>query len=42
MYDSGLVTEPPTGGIDMFLVIGIGAGALIVGVIVTYLFMKKK
>ncbi len=41
MYDSGLVTEPPT-GVDWVLVIGIGAGALIVGVIVTYLFMKKK
>ncbi len=42
MYDSGLVTTPPTGGVDWVLVIGIGAGALIVGVIVTYLFMKKK
>jgi peptide/nickel transport system substrate-binding protein len=40
MYDSGLVTTPPTGGVDWVLVIGIGA--LIVGVIVTYLFMKKK
>jgi ABC-type transport system substrate-binding protein len=46
MYDSGFVTTTttttPTAGIDMFLVIGVGAGALIVGVIVTYFLMKKK
>ena len=41
MYDSGLATTPPA-GVDWVLVIGVSAGALIVGVIVTYLFMKKK
>ncbi len=32
----------PGGGIDLLLVAGIGAGALIVGIIVTFFYMKRK
>jgi peptide/nickel transport system substrate-binding protein len=43
MYDSDMgAATPPPGGVDYVLIIGIGAGALIVGVILTYLCMKKK
>ncbi len=44
MYDStfGAATTPtpPLGGVDMVLVIG--AGALLVGVVVTYFILRKK
>jgi peptide/nickel transport system substrate-binding protein len=44
MYDSefATTTPPPTGGVDMVLVFGIGAGALIVGVTVTYFLMRRR
>ncbi|MGQ4912810.1 MAG: ABC transporter substrate-binding protein [Candidatus Thorarchaeota archaeon] len=45
MYDEtfGATTTSPTGGgVDMMLVIGIGAGALIAGVVITYLVVRKK
>jgi LPXTG-motif cell wall-anchored protein len=43
MYDSDFgATTPPTGGTDMILIIGIGAGALIIGVIVTFFIMKRR
>ncbi|MFW9833409.1 MAG: ABC transporter substrate-binding protein [Candidatus Thorarchaeota archaeon] len=43
MYDSsfgGTTTPPPAP--DMVLILGIGAGALLVGVIVTYFLMRRK
>ena len=33
---------PPGGGVDIVLILGIGAGALIVGVLITYFALKKK
>ena len=44
MYDStaGPTTPPPTGGTDIVLILGIGAGALLVGVVVTYFILRKK
>jgi len=33
---------PPPPGIDIVLILGIGAGALIVGVLVTYVLLRKK
>ncbi len=47
MYDStfggngGTLPTTP-GGVDMVLVLGIGAGALLVGVVVTYFILRKK
>ena len=43
MYDSGLVTTtPPPTGVDMVLVIAVGAVALVVGILVSYVLFKKK
>jgi len=45
MYDSGfggVTTPPPAGGTDLVLVLGIGAGALLVGVVVTYFALRKR
>jgi ABC-type transport system substrate-binding protein len=44
MYDSGFAptTPTPTGGVDIVLILGIGAGALIVGVVVTYFLMRRR
>ena len=45
MYDStfGATTPtPPTGGTDLVLILGIGAGALLVGVVVTYFVLRRK
>ncbi|MFW9926413.1 MAG: ABC transporter substrate-binding protein [Candidatus Thorarchaeota archaeon] len=44
MYDSthGVTTPPPPGGTDMILILGIGAGALLVGVVVTYFALRRK
>jgi peptide/nickel transport system substrate-binding protein len=42
MYDEGSSTTTTTGGIDLILLIGVGAGALIVGVIITYFVVKRK
>jgi len=33
---------PPSGGIDIVLIIGIGAGALVVGVLISYVLLRKK
>jgi hypothetical protein len=41
MYDSGDVTEPPA-GVDYVLILGSGAGSLIIGVVFTWFLMKKK
>lgn len=41
MYDSGAVTEAPP-GVDYVLILGVGAGALIIGVVFTWFLMKKK
>ncbi len=41
MHDSGAVTEPPA-GVDYVLILGVGAGALIIGVVFTWFLMKKK
>jgi peptide/nickel transport system substrate-binding protein len=44
MYDEefGQTTTTTAGGIDMLLLVGVGAGALVVGVIITYLFTRRK
>ncbi|MBY8998370.1 MAG: ABC transporter substrate-binding protein [Candidatus Thorarchaeota archaeon] len=44
MYDDtfGETTPPPTGGTDFVLILGIGAGALLVGIVVTYFIVRKK
>ncbi|MFW9787353.1 MAG: ABC transporter substrate-binding protein [Candidatus Thorarchaeota archaeon] len=44
MYDSsfGGPTTPPPGGPDLVLIIGIGAGALLLGVVVTFFIMRRK
>jgi peptide/nickel transport system substrate-binding protein len=45
MYDNthGQTTPtPPPGGTDMVLILGIGAGALLVGVVVTYFALRRK
>lgn len=45
MYDEtfGETTPPPTGpGIDLMLIVGVGAGALLVGVVITYFIMRRK
>jgi ABC-type transport system substrate-binding protein len=43
MYDSGLVTTtPPPAGVDMVLVVAVGAVALVVGILVSYLLFKRK
>ncbi|MFW9810572.1 MAG: ABC transporter substrate-binding protein [Candidatus Thorarchaeota archaeon] len=45
MYDSthGATTPtPPPGGVDIVLILGIGAGALLVGVVVTYFALRRK
>ncbi len=43
MYDSEFGGETtPGGGVDLLLVVGISAGALIVGVVITFLYMKRK
>ena len=41
MYDSGAVTTPPA-GVDYVLLLGVGAGGLIIGVVFTWFIMKKK
>jgi len=33
---------PPSGGIDIVLIIGIGAGALVIGVLISYVLLRKK
>jgi ABC-type transport system substrate-binding protein len=46
MYDSThgatTPTPPPGGGTDMVLILGIGAGALLIGVVVTYFALRRK
>jgi peptide/nickel transport system substrate-binding protein len=43
MYDDTFgETTPPPGGVDVVLILGIGAGALLLGVIVTYFILRKK
>jgi ABC-type transport system substrate-binding protein len=46
MYDSThgatTPTTPPGGGTDMVLILGIGAGALLIGVVVTYFALRRK
>lgn len=43
MYDSGLITTtPPPAGVDIVLVIAVGAVALVVGIVISYLLFKRK
>lgn len=45
MYDEdigGETTTPPPGGLDPVLLVGVGAGALIVGVLITYFIVRRK
>ncbi|MHA2143048.1 MAG: ABC transporter substrate-binding protein [Candidatus Thorarchaeota archaeon] len=45
MYDTGYVTTPippATGGVDMVLLAGVGAAALVVGVVCTYFITRRQ
>jgi ABC-type transport system substrate-binding protein len=45
MYDEdfgGTTTPPPSGGMDPLLLVGVGAGALIIGVLITYFAVRRK
>jgi hypothetical protein len=42
MYDEDFGATTTGGGLDIWLLVGVGAGALIVGVVITYFITRRK